>query len=224
MNYMPVRMIRPDLSGVPQYPLPNGYSVRLFRKGDDETWVRVERAAEPFIKITDATFRKEFADDLGRMPRRCHFLLSPDGREIGTITAWFVRKYRRLRWGRIHWVAIVRDYQGRGLSKPMMTVAMNRLRALGHRRAMLDTQVPRIAAIKVYLDFGFIPDMSAKDAHRAWSLVRRELPSAALDRALTGGVAAGGVAAVGRSAGLAAGPGGPATSCSGRRPRADSGR
>jgi hypothetical protein len=40
---------------------------------------------------------------------------------------------------------------------------------------MLNTQVPRTAAIKAYLDCGFTPDMTTEDAARAWEIVRRAI-------------------------------------------------
>ncbi|MCK4602994.1 MAG: GNAT family N-acetyltransferase [Phycisphaerae bacterium] len=176
MEYIQVIMLRESLDEIPQYRLPAGYGMRLYRTGDKATWVRLQQASEQLIKITDRTFEGNFGSDLPAMPRRCHFLTAPDGRDVGTITAWYDRSYRGRRWGRIHWVAIVPEHRGRGLSKPMMTVAMRRLRSLGHRRALLTTQAPRLAAIKTYLDFGFWPDMTAHDAARAWKLIRKQLP------------------------------------------------
>ena len=184
MEYILVIMLRDDLTNIPSHPLPEGFSMRGFGEGDRRTWVQIENAAEPFIKITAETFDKEFGSDLPAMPRRCCFLVSPDGRDVGTITAWYERRYAGRRWGRIHWLAIIPEFQGRGLSKAMMTFAVERLRSLGHRRAILGTQTPRIAAIKTYLDFGFVPDMAAKDAPRAWSIVRDVLPHPILDEAL----------------------------------------
>jgi GNAT superfamily N-acetyltransferase len=95
----------------------------------------------------------------------------------GGVSSWLPRAQR---WGRIHWVAVVPEHRGRGLCKAMMTVAMDRLRALGHRRAMLRTETPRLAAIKTYLDFGFVPDMGFGEARRAWALIAEALPGVRL--------------------------------------------
>ena len=75
----------------------------------------------------------------------------------------------------IHYVAIDPQYQGRRLAKTMVSAAMNRLAELGHRRAMLDTETRRLRAIGLYLDFGFRPDMTRPDAHRAWDDIARRL-------------------------------------------------
>lgn len=185
VEYIRLVMLRDDLAGIPEHPLPDGFSMRRFGDGDRATWLRIEKAAEPYVNISDKTFDREFSGDLPAMGRRSRFLVAPDGRDIGTITCWYDRSYAGKRWGRIHWVAIVPEFQGRGLAKCMMTAAMKHLRSLGHRRGILETQTPRIAAIKVYLDFGFKPDMTAKDAHRAWTLLREKLSHPALDVALT---------------------------------------
>lgn len=180
MEYIAVRMVREDLEDIPVYPLPVGYRMRRFGEGDRRTWLRIERASESFQKITPETFDSNFGDDLPAMPKRCYFLVAPDGRDVGTITAWYDRSFRGRRWGRIHWVAVEPAHRGRGLSHGMMTVAMNRLRAMGHRRAMLVTQTPRLAAIRTYLRFGFVPDMTADGAPRAWKLIAEHIAHPAL--------------------------------------------
>jgi len=185
LEYVPVDMLWDDLRQVPQYPLPEGYSMRLFREGDADTWVRVQKAAEPFIRdMSRKTFDGQFGHDLPAMPKRCYFLVSPEGGDVGTVTAWYDRNFAGRRWGRVHWVAIVPDFQGRGLCKPMLTVAMNRLRSLGHRRATLRTQLPRIAAIKNYLDFGFRPDVRTAEGRAAWRRFSQVLPHPLLNEAL----------------------------------------
>ena len=175
MEYIAINMIREGLDGIAQHPPPAGYRIRPFRRGDRAAWVRIEQASEPYGRIDGRTFDQEFGGDLPALARRQLFLVTPDGQEVGTITAWYERSYHGRPWGRIHWLAVVPAHRGKGLAKAMMTAAMNRLRACGHRRAMLGTHTRRIAAIKVYLDFGFRPDMRAKDAERAWQLVRQSL-------------------------------------------------
>jgi GNAT superfamily N-acetyltransferase len=180
MDYLPITMLRQTLDGIPEYPLPDGYSIRSYVPGDRRAWVALWQASEPFLTITPETFDVEFGEDLAAMEKRCLFLVGPDGADVGTGTAWYIKKYQDKGWGRVHWLAILPPYQGRGLSKVMLAAVLKRMRALGHRRAMLDTQTPRLAAIRTYLDFGFKPDMTRDNADHAWALVRQALKHEAL--------------------------------------------
>ncbi|MYA21504.1 MAG: GNAT family N-acetyltransferase, partial [Gemmatimonadetes bacterium] len=98
------------------------------------------------------------------------YLTTDAGEEIGTITAWWQPDLNGEDWGQIHWVAIHPDYQGRGLAKPMMSVAMAYLKRF-HQRSFLGTSSGRIPAIKVYLDFGFYPDLERENSQQAWAEV-----------------------------------------------------
>ncbi len=174
MENIPLIMVREDMKNIPQYPLPDGYRMRLYRPGDKDTWVRLQRVSDSRPNAGEI-FERAFGADVSALEQRCYFLTAPDGCDVGTITAWYERNYHRRRWGLIHWVAIVPEHRRKGLSKPMMTIAMNRLGALGHRRALLRTETSRIPAIKTYLDFGFVPDMTSKDADRGWEMVCKVL-------------------------------------------------
>lgn len=175
MEYIFVVMIRPHLRDIPQVALPEGYHFRMYRPGDRDTWVRIHQESEPFIKITSETFDREFGSDDSVLARRMMFLVAPDGQDVGTITAWFDRNYKGKPYGRIHWVSLHPDHRGKGLSKAMMTVALNLMKKLGHKRAILGTQTPRIPAITTYLGYGFVPDMTVDRAEEAWQLVRQEI-------------------------------------------------
>lgn len=169
-----VRMIREHMENIPELLFPKGFGFRKFRSGEGHIWTRIQRAAEPYFEIDDGLFDREFGHDLQAMEDRSFFVITDAGEEIGTITAWWNPDWQGKDWGQIHWVAIHPDYQGRGLSKPAMTVAMKRLKQ-SHDRCFLGTSSRRIVAIKVYLDFGFYPDLEAENSREAWEQVASAL-------------------------------------------------
>jgi len=172
---IPIRMIRPDMRNLPDYPLPEGFSMRTLRREDAGLWVDVVRDAEPFLTIGDDLFARAFANDLPATEERCFFLVSPKGVAIGTISAWHNRDAAGRNVGQIHWFAIRPAWQHRGLARPMLAYALKQL-ALWHDQCFLDTQTRRIPAIKLYLDFGFVPDPDFPRAREAWREVSAALP------------------------------------------------
>jgi GNAT superfamily N-acetyltransferase len=171
-----ISMIREDLDGISQYQPPAPYAVRWYRPGDEQNWLDIHLRADKYIAFTPETFGCEFGADAEELRLRQCYLCDPDGAAIGTTTAWYNEDYRGLPFGRVHWVAIVPEMQGRGLAKPMMSAVCHRLRELGHGRAYLTTATVRIPAICLYLTFGFRPEIESERDLEAWQQVRDNLP------------------------------------------------
>lgn len=153
-----VHMIRDDVADFPYFELPAGYRFRMYREGDDVTWTALQQAAEPFFEVKPELFVREYGEHLDALPDRMFFVETLEGEAVGSISAWWERERNNpMERGRIHWVVVHPNHQRRGITKPMMTRAMERL-AVSHPNAMLGTSTGRVWAIKVYLDFGFYPD------------------------------------------------------------------
>jgi GNAT superfamily N-acetyltransferase len=185
---VPVHMARPDVRDYPACALPAGYHFRTYGAGDEAHWTALHRAAERFFPIDDAMFGREFGEHMDALADRMFFVETDDGLVVASITAWWERdRHNPQERGRIHWVVVHPDHQRRGLSKPMMTRAMQRL-AQSHSAAMLGTSSGRPWALKVYLDFGFGPDMdelAAKpEVAAAWRSVQELLQHPRLAAAL----------------------------------------
>ena len=176
-------MMRPDFENVHDCDLPPGYRFRPFQPGDDAIWTEIQRAAEPFNEIDDDLFERQYGSARDDLPSRMWFVRTGADKDIATISAWWehgahVPNDR----GRIHWVAVHPLHQRRGITKPMMTLAMQRM-AQSHPSAMLDTSSGRPWAVKVYLDFGFRPDSTdLTDPNRlsAWHNVQHVIEHPAL--------------------------------------------
>src|SRR5699024_3142078 len=122
-----------------------------------------------------ARFTKEFANEIDLFTKRCLILENEERKAIGTTTAWYgIPQSMEETYGRIHWVAIIPEYQGKGLAKPLLTAAMNIL-AKHHDKAYLTSQTISYQAINMYLNYGFHPHMTKQTCQQAWTLLEEKL-------------------------------------------------
>jgi predicted alpha/beta superfamily hydrolase/GNAT superfamily N-acetyltransferase len=177
-----LHMRRPTLDDIPQVALPAGYALRRYQPGDEVHWVRIHELADVYNRDYASWFERAFATYRDQLAGRQFYLVAPDGALVGTATAWLddedPARPPDPAWGRVHWVAIRPDYQGRGLARPLLSTVLNRLRELGHQGAYLDTSAVRLPAVTLYQRFGFAAD-PRDEAERdtweriAWRMVQR---------------------------------------------------
>jgi GNAT superfamily N-acetyltransferase len=163
-----VTMVREHLEDIPMYLLPPAYTLRSFQPGDEQVWLEIQSSADRYNSITPELFTREFGGDQARLVRRQLYLCDTKQVAVGTATAWFDKRYRGKPYGRVHWLAILPEHQGQGLAKPLMTVILQRLKDLGHRRAYLTTSAARFVAINLYLQFGFVAWPRSADERIIW--------------------------------------------------------
>jgi GNAT superfamily N-acetyltransferase len=155
-DYTPLIMVRETLDDAPVYPLPAPYAVRWYRPGDEAHWIALQAPFYDPGAITSKLFHEHFGDDDAVLAARMFFILDNAGQPIGTAAAWLNDNFRTPDYGRIHWVAIDAAHQGQGLAKPLMSIALTRLRELGYTRAYLTTDAARPVAVNLYRRCGFI--------------------------------------------------------------------
>src|ERR1700720_4267014 len=129
-KHIPLKMLRENLDNVPDFPLPSGFALRWYQSGDEENWFRIQSRADEYNQITPELYQRQFGADQRLLAERQCYLLDSRGAAIGTGTAWFNDDFEGAKFGRVHWVAIVPEFQGRGLAKPLMTAICTRLRGL----------------------------------------------------------------------------------------------
>lgn len=168
---LPLTLVRPSLDSLPEAPFPEGFSLRWFRAGDAAQWLRIHHDADPFNEISPELFTRQFGTDFCRLEQCQCFVQDTIGRVLGTGTAWKMTDREDGAWGRVHWLAILRQYQGRGLGKPLLAAVCNRLRELGHNRACVVTSSGRIPAVGLYLRFGFQPEIRSDTDQVVWGHV-----------------------------------------------------
>lgn len=177
MKRIPLKMVRKDLLRIPEYALPPGFRMRLFEKGDEHNWAGVEASVDEFKDKRSALehFNKEFGSYMDEMSTRCIFIENNNGEVIGTTTAWYGDLYGNGEIsGRIHWVGIAPEYQGKKLSKPLLSAAM-RILADYHSEAYLTSQTTSYQAVNMYLNYGFEPLITGPICYEAWALLEKTL-------------------------------------------------
>lgn len=65
-NYS-VRMIRENMENIPEFPIPEGFVIRNYRRNEGHIWTRIQKAAEPYIDIDDGLFDRQFKRNLSAM-------------------------------------------------------------------------------------------------------------------------------------------------------------
>jgi GNAT superfamily N-acetyltransferase len=150
------------------------------RLDEGGVWLDIQRDAEPYFPVPDDLFAREFGRDPQATQWRSFLMVDAKGVAVGTISAWYNRDRRGLDYGMIHWVAVRPAYQGLGLGKAGLAYALQQL-AQWHERASLGTQSKRLPAIRMYLNFGFLPDLEAPGASVGWREVKAHLVHPALE-------------------------------------------
>ncbi|PWU19267.1 MAG: GNAT family N-acetyltransferase [Verrucomicrobia bacterium] len=168
-------MVRSHLEQIPEFGLPLGFSIRTFRPGDEEHWLRIHLAADKFNESSPELFVRAFGSDISRLGKRQLYLCDGLGAVVGTGTAWFDDDFEGARFGRVHYMAIMPEHQGRGLGKALMTAVCRRLGELGHDQTYLSTSSLRLPAIRLYRLFGFEPLIQSGEEGRVWAEVTASL-------------------------------------------------
>jgi mycothiol synthase len=145
--------------------LPEGYSVRTYKEGDEPGWIAACTHGLDTGSWTIEDFRKKMLELPGLHPEGIFFVIDPEGKIAGTASGVFKSPDDL---GYVHMVSIHPDYRGLGLSKPLNAAVMEYLVNKGRKRAILDTDDFRVAAIKVYLWLGFLPILHDVDMEGRW--------------------------------------------------------
>lgn len=134
-------------------------------------WQDAERwrmgSNNPNVTLDDTWFPRGFGTDEAVIADRMWFVCAPDGEPVATTTSWYDRDTRGTR-GVVHYVGMKKVYAGRGLSKPLFTRVLLRLRELGHTDCHLGTSTGRVEAINLYVKYGFMPNPRSATEYRAW--------------------------------------------------------
>ena len=168
-NDMNIDMIRESLEDLPNYPPIPGFPIVTYEPGFEKAWLDIHLAADNWNTFDESTFAGQFGTNYSLIRARQRYVQSPESVLVATATAWFdgVRPDSAAP-GLIHWLAVHPEYQGKGLSKPLLLSVCRLLRDLGHETVVLRTSILRPVAVNLYLLFGFLPVLKTDAEKRNW--------------------------------------------------------
>ena len=158
IKYYELLMNYDDTSKYINYELPEGYHYEFYKSGDEEAWINIHILSGEFTSFEKGLqYFHEFYDSfIDKLDKRCFFIVDDDTSEkIGTATISLLKNEEYGYKAAVDWLAINKDYQGKKLSRPLISKIISLAHELGHDKIILHTQTTTWLAAKLYLDAGF---------------------------------------------------------------------
>jgi len=169
-----LQMRRKNLENLPDVIMPEEYSMRTFKDGDESAWceiinktVSVEGTWD--LEKFNTTFRQSPVFD----PERIFFAIFED-KSIGTAMAWVKEPEEKIT-GMVHYVGVLPEHRGKNLGYLITLKVLHYMKKNGFKDVFLDTDDYRLSAIKTYLELGFEPEIIADNQSERWAEVFRNL-------------------------------------------------
>lgn len=173
IKYYELLMKYDNTSKVKQYELPKGFHYEFYKPGNKKEWISIHIESGEFTSIEEGlnyfhTFYDHFISELDK---RCVFIVEDSTNEkVGTATISLLKTKEYNYEATVDWFAIKKNYQGRGLAKPLISKFIEIARDLGHKQIILHTQTTTWLAAKLYLDYGF--EILNKEEITGWSILK----------------------------------------------------
>lgn len=169
-------LLERELMELPERSLPGKYRFVFYRPGDRDSWIEIEKSAKEFSSYEQGleSWEEYYGGRENTLTNRMVFIENEAGEKIATATAYFDITGRDTSGdGWLHWVAVRRDEQGKGLSKPLIIHTLEVMKSLGYTHAKIPTQTTSWVAVKVYLDLGFRPlAKNAVTSREGWQIIK----------------------------------------------------
>lgn len=174
LEYHELLMNYEDTSNYEQYDLPTGYHFEFYKNDKDIIdWVNIHFKSGEFTDYEYAiqVFHDYYDYFENELNKRCIFVLNEENEKIGTGTISLLKKEEYGYDAVVDWVAIKKEYQGKHLSRPLISRLIKLASELGHKKILLHTQTHSWLAAKLYLDAGFNPFNIEKD-YKGWQILK----------------------------------------------------
>ncbi len=170
-------MLRGDITDMPEVPLPAEYHYEMYCPGDRDAWIEIEKSAKEFNTYEQGldAWKRYYEGRDDELKNRMVFVVNENGEKVATATAFYdIRGIDQSADGWLHWVAVRREDQGKGLSKPLISHVIQIMKALGQTHCKIPTQTTTWVAVKVYLDLGFRPiEKNLVNSRDGWRIIKR---------------------------------------------------
>ena len=173
IKYYELLMYYKNTSIYEKYSLPEGFHFEFYKNDDIEHWINIHIESGEFCAIEEGVniFHDFYDCFIQELNKRCIFIVDDKTNEkVGTATISLLAKEEYGCNGALDWLAIKKDYQGKGLAKPLITKILEIANELGHKDIILHTQTTTWLAAKLYLDLGF--DIVNKEEKNGWSILK----------------------------------------------------
>lgn len=169
-------MRRADLHDLPPIDLPAGYELRTYQPDDEIAWCEimnhglsggpdklwtVERCRERLIE------RPQFSVD-------ALYFVTVDDRPVASACAWR-EPVDDFETGYVHMVCALPEHRGKGLGYIVTLATLRHFAERGFRSAVLNTDDFRLAAIRTYLNLGFVPTYDHPSHAGRWVDIYRQI-------------------------------------------------
>ena len=153
-------LLKIELNDIKKYDLPEDYEFVFYKDGDEKDWINIELSAQEFIEYEEGinAWNEYYTNNKKDLYNRLIFIVDKKSKEkIATVTSYYNTWTNNKNEAYLHWVAIKKEYQGLKLARPLISFALNNLKALGYKEAFISTQTTTWLAAKLYLDFDAYP-------------------------------------------------------------------
>jgi len=185
-------MTKTDTDAFPKFDLPEGYTFKMYEKGDENLWADIEISVGQFSNREDAIrmFNCEFVDGHNlALNERIVFVLDKGKKAVATGALWnglFNGKTEQ----RLHWIAVDDSCKGKGIAKALVSKLLTLYGDLGYQGFIyLITETWCYSAVNIYTKFGFKPYLTnnpvpdfvlsdedfVKDTSQGWKQVESKI-------------------------------------------------
>jgi ribosomal protein S18 acetylase RimI-like enzyme len=163
-----------DLAGeIPAPVFPQGYEFRHIPREQGQLWESVMDQA--FGNYQAGDFEFVMVQNYGYLPERVYILFDELDQSCATASAWSQPYLWGEEYGFVIFVGVIPALRNQGLAKQMLFSICDTIKKRGQRFALLNVDSKNLAAVKCYLNAGFLPRLISRKQARVWKSILKKL-------------------------------------------------